>query len=125
MMTGKPICRADSSASSGSSMGPGVPGTIGTPTPDIVFRAAALSPMSRICSAVGPMKAMLLAAHVSANSAFSARKPYPGWMASAPVISAAAMMRGMRRYESRAGGGPMQTSSSAKRTWSDSRSASE
>src|SRR5688572_3030143 len=46
-------------------------------------------------------------------------------MASAPVISAAAMMRGILRYESRAGGGPMQTSSSAKRTCSDSRSASE
>src|SRR5215212_4285970 len=46
-------------------------------------------------------------------------------MASAPVISAAAMSRGMRRYDSRAGAGPMQTSSSAKRTCSDSRSASE
>src|SRR4051794_39296185 len=46
-------------------------------------------------------------------------------MASAPVISAAAMMRGMLRYDSRAGGGPMQTSSSANRTCSDSRSASE
>src|SRR6478672_5960901 len=46
-------------------------------------------------------------------------------MASAPVISAAAMIRGILRYESRAGAGPMQTSSSAKRTCSDSRSASE
>src|SRR5690348_13013701 len=46
-------------------------------------------------------------------------------MASAPVISAAAIRRGMRRYESRAGAGPMHTSSSAKRTCSDSRSASE
>src|SRR3954468_22970423 len=45
-------------------------------------------------------------------------------MASAPAISAAAMMRGILRYESRAGAGPMQTSSSAKRTCSDSRSAS-
>jgi hypothetical protein len=31
--------------------------------------------MTRIWSAVGPMKAMFDAAHVSANSAFSARKP--------------------------------------------------
>src|SRR6266566_2394607 len=46
-------------------------------------------------------------------------------IASAPAISAAAMMRGMLRYDSRAGAGPMQTSSSAKRTWRDSRSASE
>ena len=43
------------------------------------------------------LKAMLEAAQVSANSAFSARNPYPGWMASAPVISAAAMMRGIFR----------------------------
>src|SRR5689334_15086926 len=35
------------------------------------------------------------------------------------------MMRGIFRYESRAAGGPMQTSSSANRTCSDSRSASE
>src|SRR6476646_6711498 len=35
------------------------------------------------------------------------------------------MMRGMLRYDSRDGGGPMHTSSSANRTWSDSRSASE
>src|SRR3954470_3116454 len=46
-------------------------------------------------------------------------------MASAPAISAAAMMRGMLRYDSRAGAGPMHTSSSANRTCSDSRSASE
>jgi hypothetical protein len=37
-------------------------------------------------------------------------------MASAPVISAAEMTAEMFRYESRLGGGPMQTSSSAKRT---------
>jgi len=40
------------------------------------------------------MKVMLDAATFSANSAFSARNPYPGWIASAPVISAAAMRRG-------------------------------
>src|SRR5688572_3484705 len=125
MITGKPIDRANSSASSTSSTGPGVPGTIGTPTAVIALRAAALSPMTRICSAVGPMKVMFEASQISANSAFSARNPYPGWIASAPVISAAAMMRGILRYESRAAGGPMQTSSSAKRTCSDSRSASE
>src|SRR5215210_4163282 len=38
-------------------------------------RAAALSPMIRICCAVGPMKAMFDATQVSANSAFSARNP--------------------------------------------------
>ena len=125
MITGNPIALANPSASSTSSTGPGVPGTTGTPTAIIAWRAAALSPITRICCAVGPMNAMLEAAQVSANSAFSARKPYPGWIASAPVISAAAMIRGMRRYESRAGAGPMHTSSSANRTCSDSRSASE
>ena len=54
---------------------PIIPGTMGTPTAVIALRAAALSPMTRIWSAVGPMKAMLLAAQISANSAFSARKP--------------------------------------------------
>ena len=47
------------------------------------------------------MKFMFEATQISANSAFSARNPYPGWMASAPAISAAAMMRGMLRYDSR------------------------
>ena len=97
MITGKPICSAKTCASSESSTGPGDPGTIGTLQACIVLRAAALSPMVRICSGVGPMKVMFDAAQVSANSAFSARKPYPGWIASAPVISAAAMMRGMLR----------------------------
>ena len=35
---------------------------MGTPTDDIAFRAAALSPITRICSAVGPMNAIALAA---------------------------------------------------------------
>ncbi len=48
---------------------------IGTPTSCIARRAEALSPMTRICSAVGPMNVMLDAAQVSANSAFSARNP--------------------------------------------------
>src|SRR6476661_7044150 len=125
MMTGNPIDSANASASSGSSMVPGEPGTVGTPASAASRRAVALSPIWRIWSPLGPMNVMLDALQVSANSAFSARNPYPGWMASAPVISAAAMMLGIRRYELRLGGGPMQTSSSANRTWSDSRSASE
>jgi hypothetical protein len=34
---------------------------------------------------------------ISENSAFSAKKPYPGWIASAFVISAAAIILGMLR----------------------------
>jgi hypothetical protein len=52
-----------------------VPGTVGTPASFASRRAVALSPICRICSAVGPMKVMLDAAHVCANSAFSARNP--------------------------------------------------
>src|SRR5204863_383876 len=77
MITGNPMSRANFSASSGSSTPPGVPGMMGTPTSCIVLRAAALSPMTRICPAVGPIKLIFEATHVSANSAFSARKPYP------------------------------------------------
>ena len=84
-------------ASSTSSMVPGDPGTVGTPASWASRRAVALSPIWRICSPVGPMKVMFDALQVSANSAFSARKPYPGWMASAPVISAAAMSAGILR----------------------------
>ena len=75
MMTGKPISCANASASSGSSIVPGEPGTVGTPASCASRRAVALSPIWRIWSPVGPMKVMLQARQVSANSAFSARKP--------------------------------------------------
>src|SRR5205085_4080648 len=74
---------------------------------------------------LGPMKATLCAARISAKRAFSDRKPYPGWTASAPVISHAASSCGTFRYDSRAGGGPMQTLSSARRTCMASSSAVE
>ena len=60
-------------------------------------RADTLSPQSRIASGVGPTKPSLHLRQISAKCAFSERKPYPGWMASAPVISAAAMICGMLR----------------------------
>ena len=116
---------ASASASRRSPTSPPDPGTVGTPASRIVFRAVALSPIARMWCAAGPMNVMCDLAQISANSAFSARKPYPGWMASAPVTSAAAMIRGMFRYDCEGGGGPMHTSSSEKRTWRDSRSASE
>src|SRR5262249_21862551 len=60
-----------------------------------------------------------------AKAAFSARKPYPGWTASAPAVRAAASSASTDRYDSRAGGGPIATASSAARTCGASRSASE
>jgi len=96
-MIGKPISRAAAIASAGSVTTPSVPGTVGTPTRIIVSRAVALSPIERICSGVGPMKVIPDRVQISLNSAFSARNPYPGWIASAPVTSAAAMIRGTLR----------------------------
>ena len=44
-------------------------------SPTAVFFAVILSPIRRICSAVGPMKVMPCASRMSANLAFSDRKP--------------------------------------------------
>src|SRR3984957_19123956 len=65
------------------------------------------------------------ASTISANPAFSDRKPYPGWRASAPVMSAADSIAAIFKYESRAGAGPMHTLSSARRTCMASASAVE
>src|SRR5207245_379213 len=59
----------------GSASGPCEPGTVGTLSRWASLRAAALSPIWRICSPVGPMKVMFDVRTMSANSAFSARKP--------------------------------------------------
>jgi len=88
-MTGSPISCAHRLASSASFTPPGLPGNSGSPASRAASRARTLLPISRMTSGRGPMKAILQERHTSANSAFSDRKPYPGWMASAPVISAA------------------------------------
>jgi len=75
MMTGNPSSPATCCPSSSDSTGPGEPGTVGTPWFLASVRAAALSPIWRICSGVGPMNAMLDALTFSANSGFSARNP--------------------------------------------------
>ena len=61
-----------------------VPGTIGTPALAINSRARVLEPIASIAEAGGPMKVILASSSAAANAAFSARKPYPGWTASAP-----------------------------------------
>ena len=43
------------------------------------------------------MKVSPCASTISANLAFSDRNPYPGWIASAPVMVAADRMAGMLR----------------------------
>ena len=84
--------RSESSVS-----GPSEPGTVGTPASFMAWMAETLSPMRRIVSAFGPMNMKPLFSTWSAKSAFSARKPYPGWIALVSVISAAAMMAGTFR----------------------------
>ena len=93
--TGKPISRAIAAAWAPSRSGPSEPGTQGTPSFCMVSLAMILSPMRAMCSGVGPMKAMPWASTISANWAFSDKKPTPGWMASAPVIAAAETIAGM------------------------------
>src|SRR5690606_30951990 len=52
------------------------------------------------------------------------RKPYPGWIACAPVVRAAAITASMSRYDSTAGAGPMRTLRSASSTCGAEASAS-
>ena len=54
----------------------------GTPDRCISAFAADLDPMTRIADAGGPIKVTPADTQASANSAFSDRKPYPGWTAS-------------------------------------------
>ena len=55
----------------------------------MISLARVLKPIARIASAGGPTNLTPASAQASAKSAFSLRKPYPGWMASAPDLPAA------------------------------------
>ena len=66
-----------------------VPGTIGTPASFISSRARVFEPIASIASAGGPTNTMPASSQARAKAAFSARKPYPGWIASAPDCLAA------------------------------------
>jgi len=72
---GKPIVWAISSTWRSPFTGPSLPGTTGTPAFSINCRACALSPILRMASLLGPMKAIFRSAQISANCAFSARNP--------------------------------------------------
>ena len=124
-MTGYFISAAIFNPSSTLVSNPSEPGMVGTPAFFIVSFALLLSPIPSICSGVAPMNFILFLAQIALNFEFSDKNPYPGCMASELVISAAAIMLGIFRYESLLGGGPIQTASSAKRTCRLSRSAVE
>src|SRR5829696_1248744 len=102
-----------------------VPGATGTPAASIAARAATLSPIASMASGAGPTQASPAPITRRANSALSARNPYPGCTACAPVTLAASSTRWTSRYDSAAGAGPSSTASSASRTCSAPASASE
>ncbi len=95
-MTGKPISAACAAASSASFKTP-VPGNSGRPKILAFVRDVTLSPHFIIASGEGPIQVSPHFLHSSANFAFSLRKPYPGWIASAFVTSATAMIAGTLR----------------------------
>ena len=112
-------------ASSASAISPMWPGTVLTPAACASFLEVILSPICSIAPDGGPMKTTPSASNASANFRFSDRKPYPGWTASAPVWRIASMILSITMYDWLAGAGPIWTASSAIRTCSALRSASE
>ena len=72
-------------------------GSIGTPESASSDLASIFEPITAITFAGGPTQVSPASVTAAAKSAFSERKPYPGWIASAPVLRAAAMIRSPRR----------------------------
>jgi hypothetical protein len=62
-------------ASAMSLIAPSEPGTSGKPSAPAVRLAWTLSPIVRMCSGFGPTNRMLWSSTISANCAFSLRKP--------------------------------------------------
>ena len=91
----------------------------------MVVLAFALSPIPSIISGPAPINFIPCSSQIFENLAFSERNPYPGCIASAFVISAAAIIFWIFRYDSVLGAGPIHTASSANRTGKLSLSAKE
>src|SRR5208282_5932036 len=77
-MTGKPICRDHSRASSSEATTPSEPGRIGTPCCFMAARAFSFSPISRMTSGVGPMNLMWQVSQTSAKLAFFRKQAVTG-----------------------------------------------
>jgi hypothetical protein len=84
MAIGRPCSSANASAASASATGPSLPGTSGAPTASAIRLASTLSPSRRVASGPGPIQTSPASITACANSALSARNPYPGCTASAP-----------------------------------------
>ena len=80
---------AISRASSAVNTSPSDPGITGTPALIICLRALILSPIKSMTLAEGPINLMPTSSHMVANFEFSLKNPKPGWIASAPVKTAA------------------------------------
>ncbi len=95
--TGSPCSAANSRTSAASRTGSAVPGASGAPTRRAISRALTLSPSASIASGGGPIQVSPTFATAREKSAHSARKPYPGWTASASDSSATLMILSMSR----------------------------
>ena len=82
MITGKPIDFEISIASSSVLTLPLLPPSMGTLPLAAIFFAVILSPIFCMIRGEGPMKIIPSSVQRVANSAFSDRYPYPGWIAS-------------------------------------------
>src|SRR5215831_18377460 len=112
IITGKPISPARALASV-TERPRFDPGTSGTRAASIAWRARVFDPINSIACAVGPMNLRPAPAQAWANRAFSERKPYPGWIAWAPLRRATSRIVVTLRYDSAAGAGPIGYASSA------------
>ena len=97
MRTGKPIRDASSSACASSRRRPFEPGMVGRPKPARRRRVPSFEANRSRTWGDGPMNVRPWARTTSAKPSSSDRKPYPGWIASQPVTSAALMTAGARR----------------------------
>ena len=98
MASGRPCSLANVMTSAGSCTGSVVPGAMGAPTSAAMRRASTFEPSARMVAGCGPIHVMPASMTACANSAFSARKPYPGWTASTCALCAVSTMAAMLRY---------------------------
>ena len=96
-ISGKPTSCAWRRASAGSCASAPVAGIVGTPARAASARAATLLPRRSMTRRGGPIQAIPSRTQASASSGFSARNPYPGWIASTPASRATRMISSMPR----------------------------
>ncbi len=95
--TGKPTRAAAARVSSGSEPVRSIDSRVGTPASATSRLDSSFEPITRMEWGLGPTHTNPASSTAAANSAFSAKNPYPGWTASAPVRRAASKMASMRR----------------------------